>query len=404
MQPIESLKLIKQIVIDYFTEAHSARQNGKPVVYVNVLTPVEILYAMDMFPIYPENHAAILGARKMSPDVAPAAEAMGYPIDLCSYARCDFGAIKTGLSPTFGLPKPDLLLVSNCQCGTLAKWFEVVSRHYQVPMVLIDVPHSGQGEPDPAAERYVRAQLEDLVGVTEKITGKTLDEERFKETIRVSQKASELWTRMLMLGAHVPAPMTVFDQFVAMFPIVSQRGTQAAVDFYQTLVNELEQRVAQGIGAVENERFRLYWDNLPIWPEIRALSTFLSDHGAAIVTSIYTWAWSQLAVGENDPFRDWTEQYLYQMNLHLNKRIEHYSQLAQEFKLNGFLYHSNRSCKYLSQDIPEVRRAVTEKTGVPGVIIEADHNDPRLYTLESIQNQIGTFLELISAKKVQAAR
>jgi benzoyl-CoA reductase/2-hydroxyglutaryl-CoA dehydratase subunit BcrC/BadD/HgdB len=92
------------------------------------------------------------------------------------------------------------------------------------------------------------------------------------------------------------------------------------------------------------------------------------------------------------------------MNLHLNKRIEHYSQLAQEFKLNGFLYHSNRSCKYLSQDIPEVRRAVTEKTGVPGVIIEADHNDPRLYTLESIQNQIGTFLELISAKKVQAAR
>ena len=27
-----------------------------------------------------------------------------------------------------------------------------------------------------------------------------------------------------------------------------------------------------------------------------------------LVTSLYTWAWARLAVGEDDPFRDWTEQ------------------------------------------------------------------------------------------------
>lgn len=398
MKPIQSLKQLKKISMEYFSAAHMAKQEGKLVVYLNVFTPVELFYAMDMMPIYPENHAAIIGARKVSKDVAPAAEGMGYPIDLCSYARCDLGSIKTGISPTWGLPKPDLLVVSNCQCGTLTKWFEVLSRMYHVPMVLIDVPHSGRGEPDPAAERYVRKQLEDLVRLVEQLTGRSLDQDRLRETIRLSRDASDLWTQMLEAASRKPAPITLFDQFVAMFPIVSQRGTQAAVDFYRGLVAELQQRVSDGVGALEQERFRLFWDNLPIWPELGRLSQFMESRNAALVTSIYTWAWSQLSVGDQDPLSDWTRQYLYTFNFHIEKRIEHYVELGRLFQLDGYLYHSNRSCKYISQDIPEVRSAVTEKTGLPGLILEADHNDPRLYAIESLERQIDSFLELLDSR------
>ncbi len=399
MQPIQALKHLKTITTQYFSAAHMAKQNSEAVVYLNVFTPVEIFYALDMFPVYPENHAAIIGARKMSQEVSPAAENLGYSMDLCSYPRCDIGSFKLRLSPTWGLPKPDLLVGSNGQCGTITKWFEVLSRMYDVPMVLIDVPHSGNGERDPAAEQYVRSQLEDLVGVAEEVSGNSLDQDKFKETIRISQDASRLWTRMLELGTAIPSPMTVFDQFVAMFPIVSQRGTQAAISFYTALVDELEERVKNKIGALENERYRLFWDNLPIWPELRPLSSFLGERGASLVTSIYTWAWSQLAVGEDDPFADWTEQYLYTFNFHMRKRIDMYVELAQRYNLNGFLYHSNRSCKYISQDIPEVRAAVTERTGIPGVILEADHNDPRLYTVASLERQIDSFLELLAQKR-----
>ncbi|MGQ9655356.1 MAG: 2-hydroxyacyl-CoA dehydratase, partial [Thermodesulfobacteriota bacterium] len=66
--------------------------------------------------------------------------------------------------------------------------------------------------------------------------------------------------------------------------------------------------------------------------------------------------------------------------------------------LDGFLYHSNRSCKMVSQDIPELRRAVTERTGIPGVILEADHNDPRLYAMETIEAQIESFLEMLGSR------
>ena len=399
MNPLVSLRQLKQINIDYYTSAHMARQNGKFVAYVNAFTPVELLYAMDFIPIYPENHAVILGARRISLEVAPEAEKMGYSVDLCSYARCDIGSIITGKSPTFGLPKPDLLLVSNSQCGTLTKWFEVLSRMYGAPMILIDVPHSGNGERDQEAEKYIKGQLMELVDVLEGISGRTLDPQRLKETIRLSREASDLWTKVLLAATHKPSPITVFDEFIAMAPIVAQRGTKVAVDFYAKLLEELDERISKGIGAVSRERFRLFWDNLPIWPELRRLSEFLNARGAALVTSLYTWAWATLAVGEEDPFQDWAEQYLYTANLHLQRRIETYVEYAKEYCLDGFLYHSNRSCKMVSQDIPELRRAVTERTGIPGVIIEGDHNDPRLYSIESIESKIETFLEMLEGRK-----
>jgi benzoyl-CoA reductase/2-hydroxyglutaryl-CoA dehydratase subunit BcrC/BadD/HgdB len=399
MQPIESLRQLKQVNIDYYGAAHMARQNGKFIAYVNAFTPVELLYAMDMIPIYPENHAAIIGARKMTVEVATAAEGMGYSMDLCAYARCDLGSIKTGVSPTWGLPKPDLIVISNSQCGTLTKWFEVLSRTYNAPMFLIDVPHSGHGEHDDAAEGYVRSQLLDLVGVIEGITGRKLDDDRLRQAVLLSQEASALWTRVLEAGTAKPSPITVFDQFIAMAPIVAQRGTQTAVDFYRHLVRELEQRVATGIGAIESEEYRLFWDNLPIWPELRRLSLFLEERKASLVTSLYTWAWARLAVGESDPFTDWTQQYLYTANLYLDRRIEQYIEVAREYDLDGFLYHSNRSCKYVSQDIPELRAEVTKRTGIPGVILEADHNDPRLYSIESLESQIENFLDLLASRK-----
>ena len=154
--------------------------------------------------------------------------------------------------------------------------------------------------------------------------------------------------------------------------------------FTEPWPKSLNERVSLGIGTLEHERFRLFWDNLPIWPELRRLSQFLEGRGASLVTSLYTWAWAQLAVGEEDPIGDWVQQYLYKANFHLNKRIEDYVTMAEHYQLDGFLSASNRSCKFVSQDIPEVRRAVTDRTGIPGVILEADHNDPRLYSIRGL--------------------
>ena len=48
----------------YYSEAKSARLTRKKVAWITSGGPVEPLIAMDVIPVYPENHGAMIGANK----------------------------------------------------------------------------------------------------------------------------------------------------------------------------------------------------------------------------------------------------------------------------------------------------------------------------------------------------
>jgi benzoyl-CoA reductase/2-hydroxyglutaryl-CoA dehydratase subunit BcrC/BadD/HgdB len=80
---IKSVKRMKEIMTQYFIEAKTAKQNNKIVAWITSGGPVEPLIAMDVIPIYPENHGAMIGASHMGVQLCEAAEEMGYSRDLC---------------------------------------------------------------------------------------------------------------------------------------------------------------------------------------------------------------------------------------------------------------------------------------------------------------------------------
>ena len=95
---IKTLRLLKDINRAYYEEVRKAPQEGKPVGYVNVFAPTELFYAMDIMPVYPENHAVFIQARKMTEEILTGPERQGFPSGLCSYALCDMGFALTGKS------------------------------------------------------------------------------------------------------------------------------------------------------------------------------------------------------------------------------------------------------------------------------------------------------------------
>jgi benzoyl-CoA reductase/2-hydroxyglutaryl-CoA dehydratase subunit BcrC/BadD/HgdB len=394
--PIKSLSMLKEINSRYYEEVRHAHEMGKKIAFVNVFSPAELFYAMDIIPVYPENHSVFLQAKKLTGEVAGYSEAEGYAPEICSYALCDIGHAYSGISPVGGIPKPDLLYTSNCQCSSLTKWFEVLSRRYEVPLFLLDVPFFGEREFDSNAHRYVKTQMNELVALLEATTGKRLDRDRLKEILDVSERTCRYWKDIVESACHTPSPLTVFDQFIAMAPVVSQRGLLVALDFYETLKSEIDDRVRNGIGAVPNERYRLYWDNLPIWPELKWLSDRLASLGACLTATIYTLPWTSLGVDEKDPLDSWARQYLVYFDWHLQRRIRLILELKEKYKLNGFIYHSNRSCKMLSLGVEEIRKAVSKSTGIPGLVLDADHGDPRFYSLGEISSRLESYFEILS--------
>jgi len=399
--PIQSIAQMKEMMSLYYLEAKNAAANGKKVAWITGGGPVELLLAMDVIPVYPENHAAMCGAAKMGSELCEVAEAAGYSRDTCSYFRSDIGSILTGKSPVLGLPRPDFVVCCTNTCGTVMKWYEVLARHFQVPLVLIDTPfiHDKLNE---HYLRYIVSQVEQAISRIETITGNECERSRLTEVVELSGRATLLWGELLQLCKHIPSPITAFDGFILMAPIVTLRGKREVVEFYEHLLTEIQGRVDNGIAAVPGEKYRLLWDNLPIWFKLRGLSRRLADLGACVAASTYLSGWVSYQLDAAKPIEAIARAYATAfINMNLHNRAELMRDIVEQYSIDGVIFHSNRSCKPYSLGQQEVRELLTEWTGVPGVIIEADMTDERAFAEGPFLTRIEAFLETLHPEQTR---
>jgi len=394
---IKSVSRMKEIMTNYYIEAKTAEQAGKKVAWITSGGPVEFLIAMDVIPVYPENHGAMIGASKMGIGLCEKAEEMGYSSDLCSYARSDIACAVTNGGPISGLPKPDFLVCCNNICGTVLKWYEVQARQYNVPLFILDAPFIHTKFSD-AAKKYVIAQTYEYIEFLEKQMGRKMDFDRMAEVSRLAVKGLRLWQEVLDTTAHKPAPMTAFDAFFHLALIVTLRGTQVAVDYYQQLVDEMKQRIKDGIAMVPNEKYRLLWDNLPVWYRTKWLSDKFASHNACLVGDTYTSAWSGVMdlIDENNFIETGAVAYssVY-INVSLDQMFETLKKLIRKYDVDGLVMHSNRSCKPYSLGQYDLQKMVMKKLNIPTLMLEADMVDERSFSESQIETRIDAFMETL---------
>lgn len=283
-RPLRSTDTLKKTMKRYYILTGYHRYWGKPlgrkIAWVTSGAPVEILRAFKIHPAYPEQYAAIYSTNKATAQLCQVAEAAGYSQDLCSYARSNIGGVlRPDLAPLGGMPKPDLLVACNNICGTVLKWYEVLARHFNIPLLVLDTPYL-TGEMTAQARNYVLEQLKAMVTELEKITGRTLDEKELEKQMEFSRETTGLWKEARQACQSRPSPLNAPDLFIHMAPIVVMRGTKGGRDYYRLFRDEVRERKALAQGAVENERIRLVWDNIAIWPKVFSFNKMFTERGA----------------------------------------------------------------------------------------------------------------------------
>ena len=398
---IKAVARMKEIMTAYYIDAKMAEQTGKKVAWITSGGPVEPLIAMDIIPIYPENHGAMIGASKMGVDLCSKAEAMGYSSDLCSYARSDISCATVNGGPIGGLPKPDMLVCCTNICGTVLKWYEIQARYFGCPLFILDTPFCHTGFHD-EMRRYVRKQLDEYIAFLETAAGRRFDYDHLKEVGRLSIEGQRLWQAVLDTAAHRPAPLSAFDAFFHLALIVTLRGQQQTIDYYKMLLAEMNERIAAGIGAVPDERYRLLWDNLPVWFRTKWLSEKFAAAGACLVADTYTSAWcgSLKYADENNFLESMAECYT---RIYLNIGVDEMAGMVvgmiDKYAADGLVMHSNRSCKPYSLGQYDIQRIVRERRGIPTLMIEADMVDERSFAEGPTETRIEAFIEMLKARK-----
>lgn len=394
--PLRCAGRLKEIMTRHYFLSRYA-EGAKPVAWVTSGAPVEMLRPFDFYTVYPENHGALCGAQRAGPELCSIAEERGYHQDLCSYARIDLGVCFSGRTPVGRLPRPDLLFASNNICQTVMYWYKVLAHHWKIPLLLFDTPYNF-GEIKSADVAYMVRQFEEMIPVLERVSGKPFREEKFQEVIRTAKETSFAWGEVLATMKARPAPMTIFDAFVHLAPVVSLRGLPVALEYYRLLLSELRERADRGIGAVAHERKRLMWDNIAMWYKVRDYSNLFAERGLNFVTATYTNAWAETTphLDAGKPLESMSRAYsLVILNNNLNHRLSLMERLIKEFEVDGLLIHSARSCKPYSVGQYDLKRLLTER-GIPSVVIEADIADSRAYSEAQAMTRLEAFFELMA--------
>ncbi len=402
---IKVQKRLRSLLREYFLNLDAAATDpARKVAWCTSVGPCEILTAMGFDVHFPENHGALLGARKVSHKYIPRAVGAGYCAESCSYMTSDIGSSLAGYSPlteAYGIagpPKPDLLVYNTNQCREVQDWWSFFGRRHDAPVLGV-CPPGFLGEVTKEHVGFVRWQLVNLLEKIETRFRIKLDMDRLKEVVSLSSRASVLWRQVLDTARTHPAPITFFDGLFHMAPVIVMRGTQEAVDYYEELLAEMQGRVRDRLGAIPDERFRLYWEGMPIWPKVRELSEKFFDLRTVVAASTYCNSWAFEPYDGDDPLewmaRTSTDIFI---NRDENTKQAFLVDMFERFDIDGAVFHNARTCPNNTNSRFGMAHRLREERDMPVLVVDGDLSDIRFFSTAQTMTNIEAFIEQLEER------
>ncbi len=412
----QSMVMQKEMIAGNYDALTSANETGRKV--CNTFVPGnlnELIRSFGFLNNLPEINAINNGMRKKSGGMILDAEKAGHSEDVCTYVKADIGMMSQGSIAPNGkpMPRPDLLMLSYTGCYTFMKWFELLRHEYKCPTVMLQVPYQGDGKITSAMVKYIVKQLkEEVIPMMEQVSGVKFDIDRLREMMKLSAQAEENLVWVLESSKNKPSPIDAyFGAVYYMGPIFTAfRGTQEAVEYYNVLRKEIEDRIAKGQGPITPEgeqtdqRYRLVVEGPPNWTSFREFWKLFYDEGAVVVASTYSKVGGLYDQGyRHDPDNPLESMAEYCLKCYTNnnmpQRVDLIEKYMNEYEADGFLTNSIKSCNSFAAGELLMMREIEKRTGKPGAFIESDLVDPRYFSHANIKNRLESYFQMIEQRR-----
>jgi benzoyl-CoA reductase/2-hydroxyglutaryl-CoA dehydratase subunit BcrC/BadD/HgdB len=430
-----STKIAGRLVKEYWDRLFTARERGATVVWYNGSALNPIFQAAGLEWCHGEAYSARLAAMHLEGPAQLAGEEYGYIGELCSYARTHLGCAvltqrsaheaETGVvgmmdqeSLAGRLPAPDFFVNAYQGCSTGQQWDEITYRVFDktVPIFKVSLPMLWGNRPDSAylsgqewdeASRFVADQLYKLIEFIEERTGRAFDWDLLRESMRYVKRAAELRREGMELCKAAPTPATYWDWIASIAPINFMPGNQTLVDYFQTVRDEIAERVADSVPALPNERYRLYFDGIMNWNKLGWLANRFAEYDAAVLCGRYThnsfWQEPQL-IDEDDPILGMAQHYLLCPTNHGFRTLQHLLlKDCRDYGIDGVVFHSTRTCRAFTGPQQILARTAQAELGVQTMFFEGDVADASFYKDEILESRLTAMLEAIDVRRMQAA-
>jgi benzoyl-CoA reductase subunit B len=246
----------------------------------------------------------------------------------------------------------------------------------------------------------VEQQLWDLIAFLEKITGKKFSAKKLYRMLDNSAELCSVFKELYEYRKRFPANQYFEWVRCFMLPMVTQWNQRDALRFYKKQLKIAKKRYGTA-GAVEQgrEKYRVLWEGITIWYKVDLYTKVLADKGARIVMEPYTYSFAGRSKRKENlraTLRQIARDHIIvPFTLNLDLRIKYFDTLIKEYDLDGIIMHANQSCRPSSTGLQDLRDALHKKWGIPVLILNTDHCDPRAYAEGPINTRVDGFVELM---------
>ncbi|MFC2071974.1 2-hydroxyacyl-CoA dehydratase, partial [Chloroflexota bacterium] len=317
---------------------------------------------------------------------------------------------------------------------THAKWYQRAAELEGVPMFGLD-KNTGPwgGEANEHKLEYEVAQYLEAIDWMEKVTGREYNDELMVEAMQNDVRSHWLWAQICMQNQAIPAPVN--ERRLYRFYNFGQNMPhyKSTVDLFQTLLDEMKDRVKRGIAGVPTEKFRYMTESQPPWAFLRFYREIETIYGAVSVGSPYVfglagrWQFEEdgtrlpcklpeelgLSISTANSREENIRAYAiwqhhdddHDMNRSkphslIERRNRRMVKLVQDWHVQALIAHRNRGCEMLSLSGPERQQEAREAGAAPRIEVEGSMADPREFDFPREIARVEAFLEGLGCEKL----
>jgi len=178
-------------------------------------------------------------------------------------------------------------------------------------------------------------------------------------------------------------------------------------EHFRLLADETARQIDSGIFPVPDEKYRLYWDSIAPWHQLRSMSSKLAEYGANITTASYTYCIGTtegetdlFAFDGKDPFHFLSRSQNFSVCPYgLALRGKAMREAVDQNNIDGIVFASNRSCKVYSLMQLDEMEGIKKDLGIPCMMVDVDHADVRKYSESNVFLRMEALLEMIEARR-----
>ncbi len=349
---------------------------------VSVFLPCEIIRSFGLNTIFAEGFSGYMTGAYVEKALAEVAEASGIAETYCSYHKILMGAAFSGV-----LPRPKFIANTSTVCDANNLTFRALAEYYNVPQFYVDVPSVR----DEDSVAYVAQQLKEMASFIERQTGRSLDEDKLKASLKRTKESIDNFKKCQELKKNVCLLNDITSEMYEVFLTHPLLGTEEALKYSSMLIDDLK-------NAEEKKGIRLLWVHTIPYFQTPLRDRLNLSEKCQIISSDMNFE-NFVETNPEKPYESMARRVVMSsFNGSALNRINRACEMAERLDIDGIIYFCHWGCKQ-TMGVSVSAKKIFEEHGFPTLILNGDGADRRNTSDGQVLTRLDAFIEMLEDMK-----